>query len=339
MKRLLLIALAAIALFGVAPAHAQGGVFGSLDITETIETLDPDILISVNWRPDGSQRALAGVNSHKPVDRIVADLGRLELVPRPKAGRPIQIIGGAYSLKNTGDPLKDWTSFGDVVDGIGAIVRLAECGNGDKALGMWVRVKNGRREEVRWLFGRKVKYSARNFDDLFSFHVLSVRDGNGNFNPWHILPNGQIDYESIIATCLRYGSGIRPAIELSEGRYGRNGNGAPNGVNGNGMNGHSYPNGNGANGSPDAPVFVITSPVARAVRILWYNPDGSDGPVDEVNVEPGKESTVKVRPGFPTYDVYDRVGNESDWTRVLNRGKEEPFPTLTSGVRRMPFTR
>ncbi len=321
--------LAAAALFGLGtvtpqPVYAQVGLFASADVSYEVQTQDPDFVIQANVRVNGTKRNLMGGNSHSGGKKIVADLGRLELVPRCKGTIPMQILDGAWSLRNDGDPMKDWEHFKHVDDGLGAVIDLENSGNGDRGASMWIRVKNGNRKELRWLFIRRVRKSPLNAPDLFPFHILSIRDGEGNILPQFLRPNGQIDFDSIVRILIDYGTGMTPGYVLGGG------GGRPS-------------NGGGGGETPvsDHPIMIFTSPIRRYVRVQWYkDAEGEgEGPTDDFLLEPDKEYTLDVRTEFPFYQVYDRVDQKGDWNAVTSGGKQQVFRTFVRGIRKMPFTR
>lgn len=303
-------------------ATAQFG-FISLDVTRTVLTQDPDLVLSVNVRNPGSTKSLGGWNNKKGVHLVVADIGRLECIPVPKStGKPLQILEGGYALVNTGDPFKDWPKMQNVRGNIGVVIPLDDGENGDRFARMWVKLKHGQRVETHWLFGGHVKKQNIEADEVFSFHVLSVRDGNGNIQPWHLFPDGRTNYDSIVETLNRYGSGITPGSELAEGRdayYRRDSDQRSP------KNDRVITNRDDVSG----PCLVMTSQVRRCVMIQWYRLDGSEGPQTTEIIEVGKRVIVHAPEGCGQYTMYDRFREEDDWVKILNKGQDERFAPLT----------
>jgi hypothetical protein len=302
-------------------APAEAGIFGffSFDINRTLITADPDILMSVNVRPKGgSRRSLVGFNDHKGVHCLVADLDVMELVPVVGVKRkPLEIIKGGYTTFNTGD-YKDWTPLKMVNGNKAATVDLEQIGNGDQFLRMWLLVKNGNREEIHWPFGGTAKEHNLDSSGLFSFHVLSIRDGEGNLFPRFLKKNGQTDYDEVLQVLKEYGSGVTPSILLKASREKEPAVGDQSGPS------SSTPN--------NGPCLILQASRHRYVMVQWYKPDGTDGQRDQVVVDTNQPATVAVPAGHPTYDLYERESEDKDWNPIKpgnGNGSDEKTPSPT----------
>lgn len=313
----------------VVSVKAQGIVpfgFAAFNASRTVITQDPDLVLSINVRAKGTTRSLAGINNKKGVHCVVPDVGRLELIPVPASkGKPLEIVGGGFTSKNTGD-FKSWPKLIDIDGNIGCAIDLEDGRNGDRFLRMYVLVKKGRRVEHHWLFGGTAKEKNLEAGTVFSFHVLSLRDGDGNLRPWHLHADGRVNYDSIIETLDQYGSGLTPGYELAEGREKTSSANNPSGR-------RILP---ARTESTQPPTLAFSSAVKRYVMVQWLDAADAEGPQDKLVVLPSQTVELAVRQGYPTFDVYCRFKESEDWVRVLSNGVERSFPTPTRR-RLMPF--
>lgn len=310
-------------------AQVQAFPFVSLNVTRTVKTMDPDIVMSVNWKGEGTTRSLGGWNNKNGLKIVTADYGRLELIPIPVAKAPVQFIEGGYSFNNQGDPMK-WSRMYLVGQNLGVKIPLDEGENGDRFMAMWVRLKNGKRTEFHWLFGGTAKKSDLNASDLFSHHILSVRDGEGNLLYPYRHRDGRVNHRALVRVALRYGSGLVPGFVLDEEEDVDDRDDPPMAVKPDG----SQPKQEEVDVTSAGMVF--TSPSLRYIYVQWLNADGSDGPQDEVTLEPGKSVFVKARAQYKSFDLYDRPSPSDDWLRVKSNGQNISFPTPV-GRRQMSF--